>query len=194
MLLLFVRELAASNGRGTLLVPITESRMVEEMAAGHGVRVERTKASLGALLAAAAADDVVFAGASGGGYVFPSFLPAYDAIMSLGKLLELVAHSGRTLSELVEGLPRSTLVHVREPCPWSAKGLAMRQLIEAVKGKQVDNTDGIKVFEPEGWVQVLPDPDEPVFHVYAEGASLEDSQALEEKYRAMLDGFVSANV
>ena len=68
------------------------------------------------------------------------------------------------------------------------------QLIEAVKGKQVDNTDGIKVFEPEGWVQVLPDPDEPVFHVYAEGASLEDSQALEEKYRAMLDGFVSANV
>jgi hypothetical protein len=30
--------------------------------------------------------------------------------------------------------------------------------------------------------------------VYAEGASLEDSQALEEKYRAMLDGFVSANV
>jgi mannose-1-phosphate guanylyltransferase / phosphomannomutase len=70
----------------------------------------------------------------------------------------------------------------------------MRQLIEAVKGKQVDNTDGIKVFEPEGWVQVLPDPDEPVFHLYAEGASLEDSQALEEKYRAMLDGFVSANV
>jgi mannose-1-phosphate guanylyltransferase / phosphomannomutase len=194
VLLLFVRELAASNGRGTLLVPITESRMVEEMAAGHGVVVERTKASLGALLAAAAADGVVFAGASGGGYVFPSFLPAYDAIMSLGKLLELVAHSGRTLSELVEGLPRSTLVHVREPCPWSAKGLAMRQLIEAVKGKQVDNTDGIKVFEPEGWVQVLPDPDEPVFHLYAEGASLEDSQALEEKYRAMLDGFVSANV
>jgi mannose-1-phosphate guanylyltransferase/phosphomannomutase len=70
----------------------------------------------------------------------------------------------------------------------------MRQLIEAVKGKRVDNTDGIKVFEPEGWVQVLPDPDEPVFHVYAEGASLEDSRGLEEKYRAMLDGFVSANV
>ena len=52
--------------------------------------------------------------------------------------------------------------------------------------------DGIKVFEPEGWVQVLPDPDEPVFHVYAEGESLEDSHRLEEKYRALLDGFVSA--
>jgi mannose-1-phosphate guanylyltransferase/phosphomannomutase len=192
VLLLFVRELAQSNGGGRVLVPINESRMVEVIAEGHSLSVERTKASLGDLLAAATAGDVVFAGASGGGYVFPEFLPAYDAVMSLGKLLELVAHSGRPLSELVEDLPRSTLVHVREPCPWSAKGLAMRQLIEAVKGMQVDNMDGIKVFEPEGWVQVLPDPDEPVFHVYAEGASLEDSHRLEEKYRALLDGFVSA--
>jgi mannose-1-phosphate guanylyltransferase / phosphomannomutase len=191
-LLLFVRELAATNGGGRVLVPINESRMVEQIADGRSLRVERTKASLGDLLAAATAGDVVFAGASGGGYVFPEFLPAYDAVMSLGKLLELVAHSGRQLSELVEDLPRSTLVHVREPCPWSAKGLAMRQLIEAVKGMQVDHMDGIKVFEPEGWVQVLPDPDEPVFHVYAEGESLEDSRRLEEKYRALLDGFVSA--
>ena len=191
-LLLFVRELAASNGGGRLLVPINESRMVEEIADGHSLDVERTKASLGDLLAAATAGDVVFAGASGGGYVFPEFLPAYDAVMSLGKLLELVAHSGRALSALVEDLPRSTLVHVREPCPWSAKGLAMRQLIEAVKGMQVDNMDGIKVYEPDGWVQVLPDPDEPVFHVYAEGESLEDSHRLEQKYRALLDGFVSA--
>jgi mannose-1-phosphate guanylyltransferase/phosphomannomutase len=193
VLLLFVRELAQSNGGGRLLVPINESRLVEEIA-GSGVRVERTKSSLGDLLAAAAAGDVVFAGASGGGYVFPEFLPAYDAVMSIGKLLEVVAHSGRAVSELVEDLPQSTLVHVREPCPWSAKGLAMRQLIEAVKGKQVDNTDGIKVFEPEGWVQVVPDPDEPVVHVFAEGGSLEDSRRLEEKYRVMLDGFVSATV
>jgi mannose-1-phosphate guanylyltransferase/phosphomannomutase len=193
-LLLFVRELAASNGSGRVLVPINESRMVEEIAVanGHSLHVERTKASLGDLLAAAAAGDVVFAGASGGGYVFPEFLPAYDAVMSLGKLLELVAHSGRPLSALVEDLPTSTLVHVREPCPWSAKGLAMRQLIEAVKGMQVDHMDGIKVYEPDGWVQVLPDPDEPVFHVYAEGESLEDSRRLEQKYRALLDGFVSA--
>jgi mannose-1-phosphate guanylyltransferase/phosphomannomutase len=191
-LLLFVRELSATNGGGRVLVPINESRMVEQIADGHSLHVERTKASLGDLLAAATAGDVVFAGASGGGYVFPEFLPAYDAVMSLGKLLELVAHSGRELSALVEDLPRSTLVHVREPCPWSAKGLAMRQLIEAVKGMEVDHMDGIKVFEPEGWVQVLPDPDEPVFHVYAEGESLEDSRRLEEKYRALLDGFVSA--
>jgi len=43
-----------------------------------------------------------------------------------------------------------------------------------------------------GFGPVQIDPDEPVFHVYAEGESLEDSRRLEQKYRALLDGFVSA--
>ena len=134
------------------------------------------------------------AGASGGGYVFPDFLLAYDAVMSAGKILEIASRSGRTLSELVHGLPASTLVHEEAHCPWSAKGTAMRQVIEAVKGLEVDDTDGIKVFEDSGWAQIIPDPDQPVFHIYAEGATREDSLALEAKYRAMLDEFVAAAV
>jgi hypothetical protein len=41
-------------------------------------------------------------------------------------------------------------------------------------------------------VQLIPDPDEPVFHIYAEGASRQDSARLEAKYRAMLAQIVSA--
>jgi len=59
---------------------------------------------------------------------------------------------------------------------------------------EVDDTDGIKVFEGSGWAQIIPDPDEPVFHIYAEGATREESLALEAKYRSMLDGFVAAAV
>jgi len=47
------------------------------------------------------------------------------------------------------------------------------------------------VFESDGWVQLIPDPDEPLFHVYAEGATREDSMRLEAKYRAMLQEIVS---
>src|SRR5436190_13329 len=65
-LLLLVRELSQSGPEGALLVPVTETRMVEEVARGNGVAVRRTKASQSDLLAtAASSDDVVFAGASG---------------------------------------------------------------------------------------------------------------------------------
>jgi mannose-1-phosphate guanylyltransferase / phosphomannomutase len=154
-------------------------------------RLERTRASQGELLAAATRGDVVFAGASAGGYVFPSFLPAYDAVMSLAKVLELVARAGRPLSALVEGLPQGALVHHRAPCPWSAKGAAMRLLMEAVKGKDVDHLDGIRVQEDGGWVQVLPDPDEPIVHIFAEGATEEESERLHAHYRGLLDQIVA---
>ena len=47
--------------------------------------------------------------------------------------------------------------------------------------------DGIKVFDERGWAQILPDPDEPLVHIYAEGQTEEDSKALEAEYREMVE-------
>ena len=79
---------------------------VDALLEGSGLEVVRTPASLGDLTKAAAEEGVIFAGAVGGGYVFPEFLPAYDAIASLCKLLELLAPASGPLSELVAGCPR----------------------------------------------------------------------------------------
>ena len=45
----------------------------------------------------------------------------------------------------------------------------MRVLTERLKGRDLDLLDGIKVSDRRGWAQVLPDPDEPLVHIYAEG-------------------------
>jgi mannose-1-phosphate guanylyltransferase/phosphomannomutase len=123
----------------------------------------------------------------GGGYVFPEFLPAYDAIASLCKLLELLAPVRRPVSELVADLPSSTLVHRQLPCPWAMKGVVMRVLTERLRDRDLDLLDGIKVFDERGWAQILPDADEPLVHIYAEGRTEEDSKALEAEFRAMVE-------
>jgi mannose-1-phosphate guanylyltransferase/phosphomannomutase len=136
---------------------------------------------------AATADDVAFAGAIGGGYIFPEFLPAFDALMSLGKLLELLAPSAVPLSEQVAGIPSSTLVHKTVGCPWSLKGTVMRTVTEELQrgdGHDLSLLDGIKVFYKGGWAQILPDADEALFHLYAEGVDIDASEQ-------MADGFVA---
>ena len=147
---------------------MTVTSKVDELA-GDKLEIIRTPNSLTDLTSAAAEPGVVFAGAVGGGYVFPDFLPAYDAVASLAKLLELLAPVGRPLSELVAELPEPTLIHRRLACPWAKKGLVMRVLNERLAGRDVDLTDGIKMLDERGWSQVLPDPDEPLVHLYAEG-------------------------
>jgi mannose-1-phosphate guanylyltransferase/phosphomannomutase len=186
-LLLYLRLLGSNGRRGKLAFPITVTSQVDRLVEGSDLQIVRTAASLAELTKVAAGDDVIFAGALGGGYVFPDFLPAYDATASLCKLLELLGPVDRPLSELVSELPRSTLVHRQLRCPWSEKGRVMRVLTERLKGKELDLLDGIKVFEPNGWVQLLPDPDEPLLHIYAEGETDEDSNELEASMRRLVE-------
>ena len=186
-LLLYLRLIGSNGRRGKLAFPVTVTSQVERIVEGSGLEVVRTPASLPALTKAAAEDGVIFAGAVGGGYVFPEFLPAYDAIASLCKLLELLAAVGRPLSELVSDLPVSRVVHRQLPCPWAQKGLVMRVLAERLKGRELDLRDGIKVFDRRGWAQVLPDPDEPLVHIYAEGDSDGVSAELEQELRGLVE-------
>jgi mannose-1-phosphate guanylyltransferase/phosphomannomutase len=186
-LLLFLRLLGTDGRRGKLAFPITVTSQVDRLLEGSELEVVRTPASLADLTKAAAEDGVIFAGAVGGGYVFPEFLPAYDAVASLCKLLELLAPVRRPLSELVADLPSTTLVHRQLPCPWALKGVVMRVLTERLRDRELDLLDGIKVFDERGWAHVLPDADEPLVHIYAEGRSEDESKALEAEFRAMVE-------
>jgi mannose-1-phosphate guanylyltransferase / phosphomannomutase len=186
-LLLYLRLISANGTRGKLAFPVTVTSQVDRLVEGSGLEIVRTPASLQELTRVAAEDGVVFGGAVGGGYVFPEFLPGYDAVASLAKLLELLAPVERPLSEIVAELPAPTLVHHQLACPWSQKGLVMRVLNERLAGRDLDLTDGIKVFEDGGWAQVLPDPDEPLLHLYGEGETRDMSEELAGRLRTLVE-------
>ena len=196
-LLLFVRLMAATLPAGKkIALPLTVTRLAEEIAEPYGVAIERTKVSLPALMEASTAADVGFAGAIGGGYIFPEFLPAFDALMSLGKLLELLAPSALPLSKEIAGIPSSTLVHKTVGCPWSLKGTVMRTVTEEMQRSddhELSLLDGIKVFYRGGWAQILPDADEALFHVYAEGADGDASEQMAESFAGRVRTVVAAN-
>jgi mannose-1-phosphate guanylyltransferase/phosphomannomutase len=191
-LLLFLRLIASDGRVGKLAFPVTVTQQVEEIAAAGGLEVVRTPAALADLTRVAADGDVIFAGALSGGYVFPDFLPAYDAVASLCKLLELVAPIESPLSQLVAELPAATIVHRELHCPWALKGTVMRILNERFQDRETDLTDGIKVFDPRGWAQVLPDADEPVLHLYAEGKTAEESAELERELQTVVEDILAA--
>jgi mannose-1-phosphate guanylyltransferase/phosphomannomutase len=198
-LLLFVKLVAQHAAKGEKIVlPLTVTHLAEQLAGEFGVEVRRAKVSLPALARAATEDGVVFAGSLGGGYIFPEFLPAFDAVMSLGKLLELLAPQAEPLSEQIAQIPASTLVHKTVACPWSLKGTVMRTATEHLqrdldRDGEISLVDGIQLQRDGGWVQLLPDADEPVFHVYAEGADHADSERLAESFLDVVRGVIRDN-
>jgi mannose-1-phosphate guanylyltransferase / phosphomannomutase len=191
--LLLFEQLVSRNGRqGKLAFPVTVTSLVDRIAEGTGFEVERTAASLEGLTRAAARDGVVFAGSTTGGFVFPEFVPGYDGVASLCKLLELLAPVERPLSDLVDELPRPHVVHRTLRCPWALKGTVMRVLTERMKDRTVDTLDGLKLSENGGWVQVLPDPAEPVVHVYAEGETDDEAERLEREVSELVESIIES--
>ncbi|MFA5786604.1 MAG: mannose-1-phosphate guanyltransferase [Actinomycetota bacterium] len=187
--LLALTELATKQtGTGWVAAPICTTRVIGDLARRNGCEVEFTKVSRSALMSTAAKPGCVSAGEEMGGLMVPAFLPAFDAIAALVRLLELLARGGRDVGELVSALPAGHVVHRQVPTAWEDKGAVMRQLMEHVKGREVDLTDGVKAFHGSDWALVLPDVEDPVIHVWAEGGDREASLEIIEEYVAVVKG------
>ena len=125
---------------------------------------------------------VDFAASQEGGYIFPSFLPAYDAVAAFVKTLGLLSGSGQRLSKVVAALPRVHIAHESVVTPWEQKGLVMRSVVEQMKDRELVLVDGVKVIHDDGWALVIPDPEEPVTHVWAEGSTDIDARVRAQEY------------
>ena len=186
-LLAFIDLVARSTAFPRIAVPVATSRAAEEIVRRHGGHVIWTRISASALMGAAESQGVVFAGAEGGGYMFPEFLAAYDGMMSLAKLLEMLSRQQVTLADVLDQLPSSHIAEREVPTAWEAKGTLMRRLLERVNAGEADTTDGVKVHRGEDWVLVAPHPQEPIVRVWAEAGTDEEAEALAGEFVALVE-------
>ena len=98
--------------------------------------------------------------------------------------MEMLTSSSLSLSQLGDELPATHVARIQVKCPWEHKGRIMRELtreadaLVQAETARIELVDGIKVFREDGWVLVLPDSSEPLFHVYAEAGSDDEAQRL----------------
>jgi mannose-1-phosphate guanylyltransferase / phosphomannomutase len=187
--LLVVLDLIAAERRGgRVALPVTTTRVAEEVSRFHGVTVEWTPTSLHALYEAAAKPGMIFAADGNGGFVVPQFSRSIDGIAAFAQLLGLVARTRLTLSQIEVRIPEANLLKRSMPTPWAAKGMVMRTVIEAAGDKAIDTTDGVRVILPDvGWILVLPDPSEAVTHLWAEAKDADSAQALLDDWAAVVE-------
>ena len=187
--LLVVMDLVAAERRGgTVALPVTTTRVAEQVAAYHGVDILWTGTSATGLSAAAATPGVIFAGDGRGGFIVPEFSAAIDGIAAFARIVGLVARTKLTMSEIDARIPQAFVQRRAIPTPWSAKGAVMRAVLEAAGDRYVDTTDGVRVVEPDGrWVVVLPDPAEATTHLWAEGPDAASATGLLDEWGTIVE-------
>jgi mannose-1-phosphate guanylyltransferase/phosphomannomutase len=189
MLLIMLDLMAASRHHGCVAVPVTTSRLAEQVAEYHGVAIRRIGAGSASLAAAAEARDVILAGDGRGRFVLPALGPGPDAVSSLMMLLALMADTELTLSQLNARIPATTVLSRRVPVAWHRRGAAMRSVRQLADGDQMDTLDGIRVLEDDGsWCLVLPEDDQASFVLHAEAGDAKAAAVLLDRWQAAVEG------
>jgi mannose-1-phosphate guanylyltransferase/phosphomannomutase len=181
-MLALLKLVLLTHDKPTVALPVSSPLAAATMCQQAGAELIWTKLSTPHLMEIASTPGVDFAASQEGGYIFPSFLPAYDAVATFVQTLGLLVGSGQRLSKVVAGLPRLHIAHEAVVTPWEQKGLVMRTLVERIKDRELVLVDGVKVIHDDGWALVLPDPEEPVTHVWAEAATDTEARVLAQEY------------
>jgi len=184
-------RLALMAKPGMVLGPASSSLAFTVIADELHSRFVPTKMTPGAVLRAAQHAEAVLASDGGGGYCWPDFAISFDAIFTIARVLEMLAHTGTSLGALRTRIPEVTHRVALEFCPWEVKGRVMRTMMERHLKDRVDLTDGVKVFVDDGWVLVAPDADRPEYYVIASTTSAEHTNRLVDEYSALVRSVVA---
>jgi mannose-1-phosphate guanylyltransferase/phosphomannomutase len=153
--------------------------------------MSRTGLSNVAIKAASIGADL--ASLADGRYIFPAFLPAPDCFMTLASALEAFREMPLSGVRRKFGASFDHVQREHIECPWSEKGRVMRGLA-AKFGEDPDAilAEGVLLNVEDGWVLMLPDPDSPMFYVYAESAEDDGSPAqIMEEYVDLVKALIN---
>ncbi|PLX22647.1 MAG: nucleotidyltransferase [Ignavibacteria bacterium] len=164
--------------------PISASSEMDFIAEEYGVELVRTQNSHGGMMQAVLSDhDIQFVAGTKGGFIFPEFLFATDAMYSVAKILEMMAVTGWRLGDLEDSIPHLSRISRTVHCPWKSKGRVMRHAMHASEGMERKLVDGIKIhYDRDTWVLLVPSKEHELFDVHVEAQTPERANELAEEY------------
>ena len=177
------KQMLKENNGGTIVTTVATSQAIYDVAEEYNGEVIAT--AVGDLLVARKLKDEngLFGGEENGGLIFPDFVYGRDAVMTVAKILEIVAKEKKPLSELVAELPVYYASKTKIECPDDEKEFVMASIAEEIQTTtdfKLDLTDGVKILKEDGWVIIRPSGTEPIFRCFSESDSQQKADEMTE--------------
>jgi phosphomannomutase len=176
-------KLIMSKKPGSIAVAnLSTSRMLDDIAAEHGGRVIRTAVGEANVVLAMQKHNATIGGEGNGGVIDTRIVPGRDSLVGMAYVLQLMADTGKTISQLVASLPRYEIVKTKFECRREDAERAVAAVKQAFANEKVDTQDGIRIDWPNCWVQARASNTEPIMRVFAEAP---DRKTADEKIAAV---------
>ncbi|HID19594.1 MAG TPA: phosphomannomutase/phosphoglucomutase [Methanophagales archaeon] len=168
--------------RGPVLANVECSMLIERELEKLGGKIERIPVGHTFLTLEAKRRNAVLGIESSGHYVIPSFFLFDDAMIIPLKLAEILAKTGKKVSELVDVLPQYPKARKNLQCDDKVKFEVIRILADRLADEygadKINTMDGLRIdLKADGWVLIRASNTSPLIRVTVEG----DTEAIKEK-------------
>jgi phosphomannomutase len=182
----FVLDAEKKLGRNnhTVVVNLSTTRAVEDIAAAYGATVVRTPVGEINVASKMKERKAVIGGEGSGGVILPEIHLGRDAIVGIGLFLQLLSDFGGKTSELKSSLPQYTIVKNKIDLGILKPDAILQKLNEKYsKTEKTNNEDGLKIDFESSWVHLRKSNTEPIIRVIAEAKTQREAAALVEKFK-----------
>src|SRR5881398_3069573 len=163
---------------------LSTSLVVEDAARALGAEIVRTPVGEVHVARAILRLAAVIGGGGNGGGMYPALHAGRDAPVAAALVLELLARTQQTVSELVKAGPRYTIVKAKTP-----RGPALEPVYMALRQRfadaQVDTQDGLRLAWRDRWLHVRPSNTEPIVRLIAEAPTSVAARQLVDEGRRL---------
>jgi len=169
---------------GDVVVNLTTSSVIDDVARAHGRRVWRTPVGEANVVETMQSVNAAIGGeGSNGGVIFPAVHLCRDSYTGMAFLLDRMAETGEAISTLAGRLPRYFRRLGKVSFEHGRLGGLMQELETQFPSAETDRSDGLKVTLPGGWIHVRASNTEPLLRVAVEARS---PQEVEDLYGTVL--------
>ena len=173
-------EFLLNKRKGDIVATVSTSRMLDDVADRHGVRLHRTPVGVGFVVEKMRETGAVIGGEGTGGVIYPELQYTTDGIASIAAIIQFLAESSPlTVSEVIISIPSYAICKEKLEVPSQQIADVVLQLAtESYRDETLDLADGVKRVWEDRWVNIRKSGTEPVIRVFSEAQTLKEAQYL----------------
>jgi phosphomannomutase len=178
---------------GTVVVNLSTTRAVDDIAAAHGCRVVKSKIGEINVVEMMKAENAVIGGEGNGGVIYPAINYARDSFTGMAIALHYITDRKKPVSKLVAAMPAYKMTKSTIACPLNRAQEVVEFLIEKYKSKKLVLADGVKIPFGRSWALVRASNTEPILRVISEAPGDAESRRLNDEMAAVVNAFLEKN-
>jgi phosphomannomutase len=164
--------------RGPVVINMSTSRLVEDIAAKYGCVCHRSAVGEANVVDRMLQVNALIGGEGNGGVIDPRIGLVRDPFIGMGLVLNLMAESGKSLSALVAELPAYHIVKDKYIVEPELLPGVFRALESRWPNVRLNREDGLRIDWEDRWIHIRPSNTEPIVRVIAESRREEEALAL----------------